>query len=120
MGSVLMHDLERPYGTGAYIYDPSRVNRPNRDALLAGPGNPTDEEVDVWDEEMEARARGGEGSPAYPQAVLVDEHDDLESDEEGLALHGPMAETDDEFGRAYPLSGAESRAMGVYTPVEDH
>jgi hypothetical protein len=120
MGNVLMHDLERVYGMGAYIYDLSRTYRHCEDALLAGSGNPMDEEVDVWDEEMEARVREGKGSPAYPQAVLVDEHDDLESDEEDLALHGPMVETDDEFGRAYPLSGAESRAMGVYAPSEDH
>ena len=122
MGAVLMHDLERLYGMGGYIYDRSWADGRMRDevleGVLAGSGRTEDEEVDVCDEKMEVREK--EGSPVYPRAVLVDEHDDLLTDGEDRALERAVAETDGGFTRVYPLSAAEARAMGVNAADERH
>jgi hypothetical protein len=118
IGGVLMRDLERQHGAGGYIYDRSREYQRVMDEVLAGSGSAEGEEVDIWDEGIEVRGR--ESSPAYPQAVLVDEHDDLDSYEEDLAMEGSLAETDGGFRRAYPLSAAEARAIGILDPDQGH
>jgi hypothetical protein len=117
-----MHDLERLYGMGGYIYDRNwadgRMGDEVLEGVLAGSGRAEDEEVDVCDEKMEVRER--EGSPVYPRAVLVDEHDDILSDGEEWALERAVTETYGGFTRAYPLSAAEARAMGVSAADERH
>lgn len=118
MGAALMRDLKSEYKIGGYIYDPRRVNLRMRVEELTGAGRTRDEEVDVWDEQRGFRER--EDTIAYPQAFLVDEHDDLESEDGELALEEIAAETDGGFDREYSMSPAESRAMGVHVPDEDH
>ena len=135
MGAVLMRDLARLYGLGGYVYDRSRDYRRLGNEVLAGSGHAEGEEMDVYDEEMdvydeemdvydeEMEMRGREGSPVYPQAVLVDEHDDLDDPVpyvEELALERPWTEADGGFRRAYPLSAAEAQAIGINAPYDGH
>jgi hypothetical protein len=120
MGAELMRDLAGLYGVGGYVYDRSRDYRWTREEL-AGSGHAEGKEVGGWDEQVEVGGR--ESSPVYPRAVLVDEHNDLDDpdpDEEELVLEAPWAEADGGFRRAYPLSAAEARAVGINAPDDGH
>jgi hypothetical protein len=120
MGVAMMGSLERAHGAGGYVYERSgRYQRTREEVLgdgLAGSRRANDREVVV---------RDGEDSPVYQRVVLVDAHEDLESEEEELGeldteMEGTLVDADGGFKRACPLSAAEARVLGIHTADQGH